>query len=50
MNDNLVAVIIFSVFIFAPFISVALEHLQDNAKAKIDQKLAPHGLRLKRRD
>ena len=49
MSDNQITLLIFSIFIFAPFISVALEHLQDKAKAKIDEKLAPHGLRLKRR-
>jgi len=49
MNDNLIAVIIFSVFILAPFLSVAYEKFTDSAKEKINDRLKPHGLRLKQR-
>lgn len=49
INDNLITVLIFSFFILSPFISAAIDHYQDVLKNKIDRKLAPHGLRLKRR-
>lgn len=47
-TDNVLTIAIFTVFILTPFVSVWLENQIDKAKIKIDQKLAPHGLRLKR--
>jgi hypothetical protein len=36
-------------FALAPFIAVALEHAVEKAKASINKKLQPHGLRLRQR-
>jgi hypothetical protein len=49
MNDNYIAVAIFSIFILAPFITIGIEKLQESAKETINRKLAKHGLRLKER-
>jgi len=47
--DNFIAVAIFSIFILAPFISVAIEKLGETGKKSINKKLSRHGLRLKER-
>jgi len=49
INDNILTLAIFSLFILAPFIAVLIERLQDKAKNKINKHLKPHGLRLKKR-
>ena len=49
MNDNYIAVAIFSIFILAPFITIGIEKLQERAKKSINRKLSRHGLRLKER-
>jgi hypothetical protein len=48
-RDNLITLAIFSIFITAPFISIALEKLVEAGKRKINKRLAKHGLRLKER-
>lgn len=48
-KDDYLTLAIFSIFITAPFISVGIEYLKDFAKSKINQKLEPHGLRLRQR-
>jgi len=48
-RDNLITLAIFSIFITAPFLSVALELQVEKIKLKINKRLAKHGLRLKER-
>jgi len=48
-RDGLMNVIAFSVFFASPIVLNYAIQLQDWTKRKINQKLAPHGLRLKER-
>ncbi len=48
-RDDYLTLAIFSIFILAPFISVAIENTGEKLKAKINKKLSRHGLRLKER-
>jgi hypothetical protein len=46
-KDTIITLVIFSIFITAPFIAVAIEKIIDLLKLEINKKLSKHGLRLK---
>jgi uncharacterized membrane protein YqaE (UPF0057 family) len=48
-RDTVITLVIFSIFITAPFLAVVIEKGVDIAKLKINKRLAKHGLRLKAR-
>jgi hypothetical protein len=48
-RDDYLTIFIISLFILAPLISAFIDGEIQDLKAYIDKRLAPHGLRLKRR-